>query len=168
MALELVPATDEHLAWMLGEAEGPEGLRLPEGGVDTPLILRWVRRTLPKLGDRGAWMMVAGGEVVGLCSYKWPPTAAGDVEIGYGVAPAHRRFGYATQAAGLILDAARSDERVRAITAETALTNRPSQRVLEANGFIQTGRGMDDEEGETILWRLELHPPPTQSGHSRV
>ena len=50
----------------------------------------------------------------------------------------------------------RRDDRVRVLTAETALANLPSQRVLEANGFVQTGRGMDDDEGETIVWRLEL------------
>ncbi|HZZ88649.1 MAG TPA: GNAT family N-acetyltransferase, partial [Caulobacteraceae bacterium] len=87
MALALVPATDAHFAWLLGEADPPtDGLRRPPDGVDSPLVLKWLRRTLPKLGGRGSWLMVADGEVVGLCSYKWPPTEAGDVEIGYGVA----------------------------------------------------------------------------------
>jgi RimJ/RimL family protein N-acetyltransferase len=166
MALELVPASDTHFAWLLGEAEAPDGLRRPADGVDSPIVLKWLRRTLPKLGGRGSWLMVEGGEVVGMCSYKWPPTEAGDVEIGYDVAPAHRQRGYATEAARLILEAAQADERVRAITAETALANLPSQRVLEANGFVQTGRGMDDEEGETIVWRLELSRTPT--GHGRA
>lgn len=159
MALELIPATDAHFAWMLGEAAAPDGLRLPPGHVDEPWVLKWLRRTLPKLGGYGSWLMVADGEVVGMCSYKWPPTEAGDVEIGYGVAPERRRSGYARQAAALLLEAARQDPRVRAVTAETALANLPSQRVLEANGFVQTGRGMDDEEGETIVWWLDLTPP---------
>ena len=75
--MHLVPARDAHFAWMLGEAEAPDRLALPPGGLDTPPILRWLRRTLPKLGGYGSWLMVADGEVVGMCSYKWPPTEAG-------------------------------------------------------------------------------------------
>ncbi len=159
MALELVPATDAHFAWMLGEAEAPGGLRLPPGHVDDPVILKWLRRTLPKLGGYGSWLMVADGEVVGMCSYKWPPTEAGDVEIGYGVAPERRGLGYARAASQLLLEAARRDPRVRALIAETALGNIASQRVLAASGYFKTGRGHDDEEGETIRWRLDLAPP---------
>ena len=99
---------------------------------------------------------MAEGEAVGLCSYKAPPDAEGDVEIGYGVAPERRRLGHATRAVSLIVEEAQRDKRVRALTAETALANVPSQRVLEANGFMQIGRGMDDDEGETIVWRLVL------------
>ena len=154
----LVPSTDAHFAWLLGEAESPDGLRIPPGGVDAPWVLKWLRRTLPKLGGYGGWLMVADGEVVGLCGYKWPPSQAGDVEIGYGVAPERRRLGYARQGTALILEAARQDPRVRAVTAETALANQPSQRVLQANGFFQVGRNTDDDEGETIVWRLPLRP----------
>jgi len=155
-ALELRPATDAHFAWMLDETAAPDGLRLPPGSLDARWVFKWLRRTLPKLGGYGSWLMVADGEVVGMCSYKGAPSAEGAVEIGYGIGPERRRRGYATQAVTLLIEAARRDERVRSITAETALANLPSQRVLEANGFVQTGRGMDDDEGETIVWRLEL------------
>lgn len=157
--LRLVPAVDAHFAWMLGEADAPDGLRLPPGGVDTPPILRWLRRTLPKLGGHGSWLMVDEGEVVGLSGYKWAPTSAGEVEIGYAVAPERRRLGYAAQASALMLEAARRDPRVRALTAETALGNLASQRVLAGRGFFKTGRGWDDEEGEMIRWRRELAAP---------
>ena len=157
--LRLLPATDAHYAWMLGEADAPDSLRLPPGGVDTPPILRWLRRTLPKLGGNGMWLMVAGGEVVGTCGYKWPPTQEGVVEVGYGVASARRGLGYAGEASRLIIEAARLDPRVRALVAETAVGNVISQRVLVANGFFKTGRGYDDEEGEMVRWRLDLASP---------
>jgi RimJ/RimL family protein N-acetyltransferase len=156
----LVPATDAHLAWMLGEAEAPDGLALPPGGVDNPAILRWVRRTLPTLGGYGHWLMVDDGEVVGLGGYKWAPSAAGEVEIGYGVASERRQRGYAGQASRLMLEAARADDRVRALVAETAVGNFASQRVLAGAGFFKVGRGWDDEEGETIRWRLGLRDAP--------
>ncbi|HTX48441.1 MAG TPA: GNAT family N-acetyltransferase [Caulobacteraceae bacterium] len=154
--LTLLPATDAHYAWMLGEGDAPDGLRLPPGGIDAPPILRWLRRTLPKLGGGGMWLMVADGEVVGTCGYKWPPTSRGVVEVGYGVAPSRRQRGYAREASGLIIAAARDDPRVSALIAETAVGNLASQGVLAANGFFKTGRGHDDEEGEMIRWRLEL------------
>jgi RimJ/RimL family protein N-acetyltransferase len=154
--LALLPATDAHFAWLLGEAQPPDELVVPPGGIDKPWVFKWLRRTLPKLGGRGSWLMVADGQVVGLCSYKVPPNAERSVEIGYGVAAELRRLGHATRAVALLIEAARTDERVDVLTAETALTNLPSQRVLIANGFEDVGRGMDDDEGETIVWRLAL------------
>jgi len=129
---------------------------VPPGGIDERWVFKWLRRTLPKLGGQGSWLMAADGEVVGLCSYKVPPNAERSVEIGYGVAPERRRRGYATRAVALLIEAAQADERVGALTAETALANLPSQRVLIATGFEDVGRGMDDDEGETIVWRLPL------------
>jgi RimJ/RimL family protein N-acetyltransferase len=154
--LTLIPSTDARFAWMLGEGETPDGLRIPPGGIDAPWVLKWLRRTLPRLGGQGGWLMTADGEVVGLCGYKVPPNAERSVEIGYGVAPERRRRGHATRAVSLLVEAARSDDRVSVLTAETALANLPSQRVLIANGFKDVGRGMDDDEGETIVWRLTL------------
>jgi RimJ/RimL family protein N-acetyltransferase len=154
--VRLVPSRDDHFAWLLGEAPAPDGLTVAPGGVDEPWVLKWLRRTLPKLGGRGGYLMAVGDEVVGMVGYKVPPNDAGEVEIGYGVAAARRRLGHATAAVALIVKAARTDDRVRVVTAETALANQPSQRVLEANGFVQAGRSHDADEGETIVWRLEL------------
>lgn len=156
MRLILLPATDAHFAWMLDEPVIPPPLRLPRGGVDQPWVLRWLRRNLPDLEGTGSWLMVDGDEVVGLCSYKDPPDAAGAVDIGYAVAPARRRRGYATAAVALLIEAARADPRLRRLTAETAVDNLPSQRVLEANGFHRTGRSHDVDEGEMIVWGLAL------------
>jgi RimJ/RimL family protein N-acetyltransferase len=155
-ALELIVATDAHFAWLLGEADAPDGLLIPPRGVDAPWVLRWRRRIQPTLGDRGGWLMAARGEIVGLCGYKGPPNAQGVVEIGYAVARERRRRGHATRAVTLVIEAARQDPQVSAIVAETALANLPSQKVLAVNGFSDVGRSVDDDEGEMIVWRLEL------------
>jgi RimJ/RimL family protein N-acetyltransferase len=152
----LILATDAHFAWLLGEIEAPDGLQAPPRGVDAPWVLRWRRRIQPTLGERGGWLMTAHGEIVGLCGYKGPPSADGVVEIGYAVAPERRRQGHATRAVTLVVEAARLDPRVSVIVAETALANLPSQKVLAANGFADVGRSLDDDEGEMIVWRLEL------------
>jgi RimJ/RimL family protein N-acetyltransferase len=154
--VELIEATDAHYAWMLGEAPPPDDLTLPPGGIDAPWVFRWLRRNLARFGQPGNWLIVAEGEVVGLCNHKSAPGEGGVVEIGYGVAAERRRRGYATQAVALCVRAARGDPRVRRLTAETALGNLPSQRVLEANGFAKTGTSVDADEGDMIVWSLEI------------
>jgi len=152
----LVPARDEHFAWMLGEIGPQDGLSLPPGGIDEPWVLEWGRGNRARIEGPGSWLMVAAGEVVGLCGYKHPPNAKGGVEFGYGVAPERRRRGHATQAVAELVAAARDDPRVVRLFAQTALNNRPSQRVLELNGFEAVGKGHDEDEGETIVWRLKV------------
>jgi RimJ/RimL family protein N-acetyltransferase len=159
----LIEATDGHFAWMLGEAPPPARLSLPPGGVDEACVLRWLRRNLARFGQPGNWLVVAEGEVVGLCSHKTAPSADGAVEIGYAVAAERRRLGHATQAVSLLIRAARRDPRIRRLVAETAVGNLPSQRVLEANGFAKTGTGVDADEGDMIVWALELAEPTALS-----
>jgi RimJ/RimL family protein N-acetyltransferase len=152
--VELLDVADSDFDWMLGIVQDHEGLRLPPGGVDDPAVLQIVRDMTKKLhaaGCTGSWMIVRDGEVVGLCSYKRPP-AQGRVEIGYGTAPQRRESGIATAAVAVIAQIASADHVIEALTAETSSNNLASQRVLEKNGFVRTGRRTDDEDGEVIGW----------------
>lgn len=154
----LIATEDADLLWFQGRGWGRPGLQLAPGGLDTPEMLRVVRRmfgVVREVHGRGTYMVVDGDEVVGLCSYKRPPRH-GEVDIGYVVAASRRRLGHASWAVGALAEAARSDPAVGALTAETALANVGSQRVLERNGFAPVGSSVDDDEGEMIVWRLEL------------
>jgi RimJ/RimL family protein N-acetyltransferase len=156
--LQLIATEDSDLLWMQGRTDGRAGLRLAPGGLESPDMLRVLRRMqgiVRTLHGRGVYMIADGSEVVGLCSYKRPPTK-GEVDIGYGVAASRRCRGYATWAVGAMIGEARADTAVRTLIAETALANRWSQRVLEHNGFAKAGSSTDDDEGEMIVWRLEL------------
>ena len=152
----LVPVTDAHFAWMIAGAPAQyDSLTLPPGGVEEVHILKYLRRVAGELREArctAAWMMVAAGVIVGLCSYKMPPRPAGDVEIGYGVAASRRRRGHATRAVAAIVAFAAADPQVKILTAETAAANMPSQRVLECNGFVQTGSRVDTEDGPVLTW----------------
>jgi RimJ/RimL family protein N-acetyltransferase len=144
---------------MLGGEPHTPGLRLPPGGVDERDTLAIVRRmagALRAIHDRGAWMMVADGEVVGLCSYVGAPNAAGEVEIGYGVAASRRNLGHATRAVAAILDAAAEDPKVATVVAMTASVNIASQRPLQRNGFVKVGLESHPEDGEIIRWRRKV------------
>lgn len=153
----LIEATDGHFQWLAGGQGRMEGLAIPPGGVEDPAVLPVVRRMTARLrevGCRGSFLMVQGDEVVGFCGYKWPPRN-GAVEIGYGVAASRRRLGHASRGLAALLDWARRDPDVELVTAETAVGNYASQRVLSANGFTQIASRYDREDGDLFLWRIE-------------
>ena len=156
----LVEAVDVHFAWMLGEIAAPfPDLQLPPDGVDSPGVIRLLRDMTSRMrqaGCRGSWLVVAGDEVVGLCSYKQPPSTDGKVEIGYGIAAGRRDRGYASRAVHAMLDHARRDRTISVVVAATAATNIVSQRVLERNGFSRTGVSYDPDDGELIWWQSIL------------
>ena len=104
--------------------------------------------------DPAAWLIVYNEEVVGLCSITKPFVTPGVIEIGYGIAPERRGRGFATAAVGKLLVLARADERIKFVTAETALDNASSQRTLEKNGFTRIGEGMDSEDGALVRWQI--------------
>ncbi len=158
--MRLIACRDADFLWMMGLGPAPRGrrLRLPPFGVDDPAALAVVRSIQEAVGgdDRpGTWMMVAAGEVVGLCGYGRPPSGCGEVEIGYSVAPGRRRRGHASRAVAKLARIILADPAAEAVTAVTALDNWPSQAVLARNGFKEVGRETRDEDGPVILWRRE-------------
>jgi len=156
----LIEAVDAHFAWMLGEIPAPfPNLRLPPGGVDSHGIIRLLRdmtARMRKEGCHGSWLIVAGDEVVGLCSYKQPPSNDGKVEIGYGIAAGKRDRGYASRAVRAMLEHARRYHTISVVVAATASANIVSQRVLERNGFSRTCVSYDPDDGELIWWQSIL------------
>ncbi|HLZ65100.1 MAG TPA: GNAT family protein [Aliidongia sp.] len=155
--MKLVEAGDAYFAWMLeGEGAGTrDGLRLPSGGVDHPAVLAYLQRIAADLSDRpggGSWLVVDDGEVAGLCGHKQRPTPEGDAEIGYGIVASRRGRGLATAAVAALVDRAARDAAIARLTAETAVDNIASQRVLEKNGFVRAGTRTDPEDGPLLLW----------------
>ena len=101
-------------------------------------------------------MIVRNGEVVGLCGYVRPPIA-GEVEIGFSIAPSSRNQGYASAALAAMLEAAKEDPSVSVVVARTAVANLASRRVLARNEFVQVGTAFDASDGEVILWRRAVN-----------
>jgi len=96
----------------------------------------------------------AESRVVGELGAKGPPTAAGEIEVGYGIAQSQRGRSYATGALEAFIALAFSREGVRCLTAECLADNPASIRVLEKCGFSRAGTGVSPE-GALIKWRLE-------------
>ena len=97
------------------------------------------------------------GRVVGSGGFRFAPKDR-RVEIGYGVSAAFRCHGYATEGVTLLTDEAFASGLVDEVDANTAQSNRPSQRVLEKAGFVNYGSG-DDAEGPLFLWKKERAEP---------
>ncbi len=95
----------------------------------------------------------ADGRVIGSCGYKGPPGPDGVVEIAYGVDPAHRGRGYATEAARALVAFAFGSGRVRLVLAHTLPEPNASMAVLRKCGFTWVGEVVDPEDGS--VWRWE-------------
>lgn len=90
--------------------------------------------------------------MVGSACFKGSPCNC-EVEIGYGMADACAGRGFATAGVALMLEEAFCGGQIAAVTAETSVENIASERVLEKNGFKQTGLRLDAEEGCLKQWR---------------
>lgn len=102
------------------------------------------------------------GEVLGGCGCKAPPDADGMVEIAYGIAPEHQRRGYATEAAGALVDWAFRTPAVRIVRAHTLFDNAASIAVLRNCGFHLVGDVVDPDDGPVYRWeqvRRAAAPP---------
>ena len=75
---------------------------------------------------------------------EWCPEG---VELGYFVSPAHRRRGYAREAALGLMDWATRVHGVRRFVASVAPDNLPSQAMVAQLGFARVGAHQDEEHG---------------------
>ena len=96
----------------------------------------------------GTFLVVVDGVVVGDCGWFGPPDDAGEVEIGYGLAPSARGLGLGTASVVALLDwvEGRGATRVRA---EVLPGNEPSLRLLQRLGFEVGG----EHAGHVVLVR---------------
>jgi RimJ/RimL family protein N-acetyltransferase len=94
-----------------------------------------------------------GAEVViGDIGFHAPPDELGEVSVGFGIVPAARRHGYATEALRTLLGWALQQPEVRSVHADTDLVNLASQRVLLAAGMRLVA-----DEGDRKIY--EIHAP---------
>ena len=147
-SLELAEALADRAA-----AEKLLGAAIPEGWPDDELtgLLRlyteWLRDDPTVLGY-GPWIVIAPEEraVVGSAGFSGRPKD-GEVELGYGIAEPYRNRGYATEAAGALVEWALAQPGVERVIARSDRDNQPSTRVLEKIGMT---RGQ--AEGKTVRW----------------
>jgi RimJ/RimL family protein N-acetyltransferase len=94
------------------------------------------------------------GTIIGDAGFKGPPSEDGFVEIAYGIAPDHQGHGFATEAAGALIEFARRAVGVRVVRAHTMSDKGASSRVLAKCGFRFVGEVIDPEDGLVQRWEL--------------
>lgn len=105
-------------------------------------------RQLPVIGGSsrgqpfGYYQIHLGGQIVGGIGFHGPPRE-GLVEVGYGVVPAVRRQGVASEALRLILEVAEQFDQVKRVCGRTTPDNVASQRVMMSSGLQLVGRDPD-------------------------
>lgn len=99
------------------------------------------------------WTVISKAEnkMVGDLCFIGEPNNLGEIEIGYGTYDEFQRKGFMTEAVGGMIEWAKQQPNVKAITASTDKTNVASYTVLEKNNFEKTG-----ESDELFHWRLQL------------
>ncbi|MEM1322382.1 MAG: GNAT family N-acetyltransferase [Bacteroidota bacterium] len=98
---------------------------------------------------------IADQTVIGMGGYKGPPDELGRIEIGYGIAPAYRNQGFATEAARALLLDAFTDPDVQTIFAHTLPESNASNHILRKIGMHQSAVLNDPEEGEIWQYRID-------------
>jgi RimJ/RimL family protein N-acetyltransferase len=150
----LVDEKPEELAHLL-DASFPLPFNLPPLTDDAiPLICSWI------LDHPGAhwwqpWFFSQREQrlILGLAGFSGP-NESGALQIGYSVYPEHQGRGYATEAAGALIDLAWADSSITAIQATIPPWNAASLRVAEKLGMIVVGEGLDDEVGKILIYEI--------------
>jgi len=102
-------------------------------------------------GPFGCYRIDREGAAIGTIGFYGPPDDDGQVMFGYGLVPAARGAGYATEALAGLVDFCRSHPEVRMMVADTESSNTASQRVLDKTGFKQV-----KEEGTLYFYELDV------------
>ncbi len=96
----------------------------------------------------GMWVVTdsADGAFVGECGIRWQEDNL-DIELSYGLSPAFRQRGLATEAARAVIAHARDHLKLVRICAIARADNKISHRILEKLGM-------------NLIWRSEGREPP--------
>ncbi len=158
--LEALREEDLHA---LARAETPERLGKVAPGALPPAFV--ARRSLSQLADGKPLFWCATflirdstDRVVGGCGFKDAPTDQ-RVEIGYAVAPDHRKRGIATEALSAMLDMARASHEVTTVIARIDPDNIASVRVVQKLGFTSVGLVHDEDGDRLVEWLIHLASP---------
>lgn len=122
-------------------------------------IVRTIAAAPEPLGAFLAYVIVrlSDGRAVGDAGFHGPPSADGELEIGYALVPQARGMGLARESVELLIGWAQRQPGVRAITARVERDNAASQRLLKHLGFTGDGEHRD-------MQRFVLHGKQRDGG----
>ncbi|MDH2429483.1 GNAT family N-acetyltransferase [Sphaerisporangium sp. TRM90804] len=124
---------------------------------------KWVWRyrveQLAKTPGIEAWLTRAvvaepEGVVVGYAGFHGPPDEDGMVEIGYSVAPAYRRRGYARATLAELVRQAGAEAGVKTVRVTISPDNTASLATISGFGFTRAGQQWDEVDGLELIYEL--------------
>lgn len=122
----------------------------------------WRRRARQVEADPSVAVWVTGAVVdldrhlgVGRAGFHGPPDRRGMVEVGYAIAPEHRRRGYARAALEILLERAAREPAVAVVRASVRPDNVASLRLVADYRFRPVGEQIDDEDGLETIYEVE-------------
>ncbi len=159
--LRIIPLRIEELGLLIEDApKVDEALKLASSG---KALDDDTRQAMQELYDRAVlspadylwstqWQIVLTSEnrSIGGACFKGAPNQNGEVEIGYGLSPDYRGYGYMKEAASALCRWALEQPDVTSVVAETDKDNLASQKVLQHCGMI-----FDRESDEGFFWHME-------------
>lgn len=140
----LCPAIEDDLSFLLEHWNNPavRAMRTDARPTGPEDARRYLGGTLGRNDDSVGLLACTKGDPVGyvmLVRERPNDDTFGRVELAYWVAPEYWGEGYATEAAGLLLDHGFSGLRLHKVTAKAFEFNDRSRRVLEKLGFAKEG-----------------------------
>lgn len=130
-----------------GWPQFPEAFELRDGDTDVP-------------GRWPSYFFICPTEnaLVGNGGFAAPPDDAGEVEIGYEIAPTFQNRGYATAAVLALSELAFSRDEVSAVVAHTLAEENASNAVLKKIGMSRVAELPNPEVGKVWKWRVGKAP----------
>lgn len=138
-----------------GDVDGPAVEGYPtEGDV---IMARLVLEGHLPAGEWGPWRIreTSTRRLLGGVGFKGPPSPEGIVEVGYGLAPAARGHGFATEAVRALTAHARA-RGARMVVADTDAAHEASIAVLRRCGFGLSSSTPSAAAPEMLWWELPL------------
>jgi ribosomal-protein-alanine N-acetyltransferase len=160
---KLIGLDFQTIAAILDDLRNFEELHEVEANGYQELIISMVRQTRDFLGESesghpwGSYLAVdeTSRKIVGICSFKSPPTNEGVVEIAYFTFPKYEGRGYATSMAKNLIAMAVSEPGISRVVAHTLPERNASNRILEKLGMSFAGEATDPEDGQVWRWEYD-------------
>lgn len=124
----------------------------PDRAEADPSVAPWFGRILLR-GTGGTQP-----EVVGEAGFHGPPDETGRAEIGYMVVSAHRRRGYAEEAARALMSWASAEHGITRFRASISPGNVASLSLIRKLGFTQVGRQHHAQRGDELVFHRDSSP----------
>ena len=145
----------------VAEAERLSGLTMTEWFAGRTAIWDYMISLLDGRPDNADWLMQAvaiDDEVIGNAGFKGAPKD-GEVELGYSIAPDHRRRGHASTVVTMLLDRAHR-ARVNRVIARINPDNLASIGVVTKAGFVPDGEYLSPRSGRQLQFAHRIGRAP--------